>query len=136
MTDSTPPEPGPLFFMSRKKVKKPSRRDRDWQTTVVATSIIGMLVFEMFHSPPCALDQIGCDGSVFVAQIVLNLIWGVTLGAAIGIALAAIMLLLVDALHARRSKSSIGPLVRVALGAAGIVIVFVLVLVRFRFVRL
>lgn len=136
MTESTPPEPGPLFFLSRKKVDKPSRRDRDWQTAVVATSIIGMFVFEMFHSPPCALDHIGCDGSEFVAQIALNLIWGVTLGASIGIALAAIMLLLVDALQSRRSKSSIRPLVRVALAAAGILIVFVVVLVRFRFVRL
>src|SRR5919106_1330561 len=52
-----------------------------------------MVVFEMFHSPPCALDHIGCDVSEFIAQIVLNLIWGVVLGASVGITLAAIMLL-------------------------------------------
>lgn len=136
MTESTPPEPGPLFFLSRRKVNRPSRRDRDWQTAVVATSVIGMVLFEMFHSPPCALDHLGCGGSEFVAQIALNLIWGVTLGASIGITPAALTLLLVDALHTRRSKRSLRPLVRVALSAAGIVIVFVVVLVRFRFVRL
>jgi len=136
MTESTPPEPGPLFFLSRREVNRPSRRDRDWQTAVVATSIIGMLVFEMFHSPPCSLDHLSCGGSEFAAQIALNLIWGVTLGASIGIALASIMLMLVDALQTRRSKRSLRPLVRVGLAAAGIVIVFVVVLVRFRFVRL
>jgi hypothetical protein len=136
MTESTPPEPGrsSSFHGERSPGQHVATATGRWLWS--ATSIIGMLVFEMFHSPPCALDHLSCGGSEFAAQIALNLIWGVTLGASVGIALAAIMLLLVDALHTRRSKGSLRPLVRVGLAAAGIVIVFVLVLVRFRFVRL
>jgi hypothetical protein len=51
-----------------------------------------------------------------------------------GIALAAVMGLLVESFDERRSKGTSGPLVRTVLGIAALVIVFVVVLVRFQFV--
>jgi hypothetical protein len=41
-----------------------------------------MLIFEMFHSPPCRLlADYGCPASEFVAQIALNVFWATLLGA-------------------------------------------------------
>lgn len=67
-------------------------------------------------------------------QIGINAIWATVMGISTGIALAAVMGLLVESLDERRSKRTSGPLVRTVLGIAALVFVFVIVLVRFQFV--
>jgi hypothetical protein len=131
---SNKPEPGPLFSASRRPSGPFARRDRDWQIVVVAVSLVGMFVFEMFHSPPCDLDFDTCTGSRFAAQIAINAIWATVIGVVTGVALAAIMNLAVESLDARRSEKSAAPLVRTLLVLAAAVLVFVIVLVRFDFV--
>jgi len=111
-----------------------SRRDRDWQVATVVASLIAMIVFEMFHSPPCDLSFDSCSGAEFAAKIGVNLIWGVVMGGSTGIALAAVMGLVVDALDARRTMRTIGPLLRVLLGIVLTVGIFFAVLVRFEIV--
>jgi hypothetical protein len=111
-----------------------ARRDRDWQVVVVGVSLVAMLIFEMFHSPPCNLSYSRCSGSEFLAQIVVNVIWATVMGVGYGIALAAVMALLVDSLDALRTRRTTAPLLRTLLGVALVIIVFVLVLVRFQFV--
>jgi hypothetical protein len=64
----------------------------------------------------------------------VNAIWATVMGISTGIALAAVMRLLVESLDEHRSKGTSGPLVRTVLGVAALVIVFVVVLVRFQFV--
>jgi NhaP-type Na+/H+ or K+/H+ antiporter len=127
----TRPEPGPLFSSSRRPSGPFSRRDRDWQIVVVVVTLVAMFVFEMFHSPPCDLDWDSCSGSRFAAQIAVNALWAMMMGIATGIALAAIMGLLVDSIDDRRSKGTTAPLVRIALALSAIVVVFVVVFVRF-----
>jgi hypothetical protein len=109
-------------------------RDRDWQIVVVAVSLVAMLVFEMFHSPPCDLDFDTCTGSGFAAQIAINAIWATVMCVVTGVALAAIMNLAVESLGARRSEKSAAPLVRTLLALAGAILVFVFVMVRFDFI--
>jgi ABC-type uncharacterized transport system permease subunit len=129
------PEPGPLFSASRRWSGELERRDRDWQVVVVVVCLVAMFVFEMFHSPPCNLDYSKtCSGSEFAAQIGVNAIWATVMGISTGIALAAVMGLLVESLDERRSKGTSGPLVRTVLGIAALVFLFVIVLVRFQFV--
>lgn len=53
------------------------------------------------------------------------------MGVATGVALAAIMGLLVESIDDRRSKGTTAPLVRIALALSAIVVVFVIVFVRF-----
>ena len=101
---------------------------------VVVVCLVAMFVFEMFHSPPCNLDYSTCSGSEFAAQIGVNAIWATVMGISTGIALAAVMGLLVESLAERRSKGTNGPLVQTVLGIAAVVLVFVIVLVRFQFV--
>jgi ABC-type uncharacterized transport system permease subunit len=101
---------------------------------VVVVCLIAMFVFEMFHSPPCNLDYSTCSGSELAAHIGVNAIWATVMGISTGIALAAVMGLLVESLDERRSKATSGPLVRTVLGIAALVIIFVVVLVRFQFV--
>ena len=125
----------PSSAISESKRNGVPRRDRDWQTVTVGASVVAMLIFEMFHSPPCDLGSLHCSGGRFTAKIGINLFWGTLIGFTTGVALAAVMALLVDALDARRTGRSIVPLVRTLLAVAGVVILFVAVLIRFRFVR-
>lgn len=129
-----PIEPGPLLEASRRQPRL-SRRDRDWQIVVVAVCLIAMFLFEMFHSPPCRLGWTGCSGLEFVAQVGVNAIWAIVMGTSTGVALAAIMSMVVDSLDVSRSKGTNAPLVRAVLGITAVVMVFVIVLVRFEFVR-
>jgi hypothetical protein len=127
-------EPGPLFSASRRRGGPFARRDRDWQFVILVVSLVAMFLFEMFHSPPCRLGWTSCTTGEFVAQIIVNAIWATVMGAATGVALAAIMLMVVESLDTRRSHGNSGPLVRTVLGVGAIVIVLVIVLVRYEFV--
>jgi hypothetical protein len=127
-------EPGPLFSAAHRRSGDFPRRDRDWQIVIVVVCLLAMFLFEMFHSPPCRLGWTSCSGLAFVAQIGVNAIWAVVMGISTGVALAAIMGILVESLDARRSRGTDAPLVRTVLGIAAVVIVFVIVLVRFEFV--
>lgn len=127
-------EPGPLFSASRRRTGPFARRDRDWQSVIVIVSLVAMFLFEMFHSPPCRLGWTSCSGGEFVARIIVNAIWATVMGIATGVALAAILLMIVESLDARRSRGTGGPLLRTAIGIAAIVLVLVVVLVRYEFV--
>ncbi len=126
-------EPGPIFADSRRRSGPHSRRDRDWQIVIVGVSLVAMLLFEMFHSPPCSLALSKCTGTEFTAKIAVNLIWGTVMGTWVGVALAAIMGMIVDALDAHRSGGTTAPLVRIIVATAAVIIVLVVVLVRFHF---
>ena len=93
-----------------------------------------MFIFEMFHSPPCRLGWTSCTGYRFAAQIVVNALWATVIGVATGVALAASMQIIVDALDERRSRGTSGPLIRTVLGVGAVVAVFLFVLVRYEFV--
>ena len=73
-------------------------------------------------------------GLEFAAQIVVNALWATVMGVATGVALAATMQIIVDALDERRSRGTSGSLVRAVLGVGVVVVVLVLVLVRYEFV--